>query len=222
MTNQEFIESIRLEGEEWRDVVGWEGFYIISSFGRVASIRTEIYYNGRTRPRKVPRRLLKVQTTQMGKNLFYNSVCLYEHHKCFPVRVHVLVAKAFLPNPNGYKYIDHIDGNGTNNHVKNLRWCSASQNNMNPITRRRNSDAQRGRVGSGRDTPVACVKKNGTVEVYKSIILASKSSGKNRNTIAESCSGKTTTCRDGSRWMYLSDYENLVSMSKNSSTPMND
>ena len=35
MTNEEFIQSIALEGEEWRDVVGWEGLYYISSFGRV-------------------------------------------------------------------------------------------------------------------------------------------------------------------------------------------
>ena len=35
MTNQEFIESIALEGEEWRDVVGYEGKYWVSSYGRV-------------------------------------------------------------------------------------------------------------------------------------------------------------------------------------------
>lgn len=31
MTNEEFIESIRLEGEEWRDVVGFEGYYMVSN-----------------------------------------------------------------------------------------------------------------------------------------------------------------------------------------------
>jgi hypothetical protein len=35
MTNQEFIESISLPNEEWRDVVGFEGRYAVSSFGRV-------------------------------------------------------------------------------------------------------------------------------------------------------------------------------------------
>lgn len=38
MTNEEFIESIRLEGEEWKDVVGYEGFYIVSSLGRIVSL----------------------------------------------------------------------------------------------------------------------------------------------------------------------------------------
>ena len=39
MTKQGFIESIRLEGEEWKDVVGREGYYIVSIFGRIATIR---------------------------------------------------------------------------------------------------------------------------------------------------------------------------------------
>jgi hypothetical protein len=35
---------------------------------------------------------------------------------------HREVAKAFVPNPNGYKYVEHIDGDTTNNHATNLRW----------------------------------------------------------------------------------------------------
>ena len=38
MTNEEFIESIRLEGEEWRDVVGYEKLYMVSSLGRIVSL----------------------------------------------------------------------------------------------------------------------------------------------------------------------------------------
>ena len=38
MTNQEFIESISLPNEEWRDVVGYEGYYIASNIGRVISL----------------------------------------------------------------------------------------------------------------------------------------------------------------------------------------
>lgn len=43
MTNEEFIERIRLEGEEWKPVVGYEDRYMVSSFGRVA--RKMIVYN---------------------------------------------------------------------------------------------------------------------------------------------------------------------------------
>ena len=43
--------------------------------------------------------------------------------------VHRLVAKFFIPNPNGYSEVNHIDGDKTNNKVENLEWCSRSQNN---------------------------------------------------------------------------------------------
>lgn len=51
--------------------------------------------------------------------------------------VHRLVAKAFLPNPDNFKEVDHIDGNPSNNNVENLRWVSHRQNIDNPICRQR-------------------------------------------------------------------------------------
>ena len=38
MTNEEFIESIRLEGEEWKEIPNMEGFYMASTFGRILSM----------------------------------------------------------------------------------------------------------------------------------------------------------------------------------------
>lgn len=43
-------------------------------------------------------------------------------------RVHVIYAHCFIPNPNGYKYVNHIDSDKTNNKLDNLEWCTNAYN----------------------------------------------------------------------------------------------
>lgn len=59
--------------------------------------------------------------------------------------VHRLVAFKYLDNALNKPEIDHIDGNPFNNNVTNLRWVTRSENEMNPITRKRISCANKGR-----------------------------------------------------------------------------
>ena len=44
---------------------------------------------------------------------------------------HRLIAEQFIPNPNNYTEIDHINHNKTDYHLSNLRWISRSDNNRN-------------------------------------------------------------------------------------------
>lgn len=67
---------------------------------------------------------LKHQPHYLG----YLQVGLLKNGKRKTFKVHRLLAEHFIPNPNNYKYINHKDGNKSNNDIGNLEWCTHSQN----------------------------------------------------------------------------------------------
>ena len=116
------------ENEEWRDIVGHKGKYMVSSLGRVYSL-TRVRFN--TKEGKVYRgRLLKPNKGKCG----YLSVALLTDGAVKRVKIHRLVASAFIPNPEGKPTVDHIDGNTSNNVLSNLRWATVKENINNPST----------------------------------------------------------------------------------------
>ena len=104
--------------EIWIPVVGYEGLYEVSSYGRVRSLDR---YDSRNHFRKgklmnfiYEGEYLKVDFSKNGINKRYV--------------VHRLVAKAFIPNPDNLPQINHKDEDKTNNRVDNLEWCDAKYN----------------------------------------------------------------------------------------------
>lgn len=59
----------------------------------------------------------------------YKAVSLWDGKSAKTFTVHRLVAKAFIPNPNNYPCVNHINGCKTDNRITNLEWCDYSHNN---------------------------------------------------------------------------------------------
>ena len=98
--------------EEWRDIEGYEGLYQVSNLGKIKS-----FHYGTSR-------INKIQLTKKG----YAYTHLYKNGKSKRYFVHVLVAKAFIPNPKNKPQVNHIDANKSNNRVENLEWVTPEEN----------------------------------------------------------------------------------------------
>ncbi|MGB2525678.1 HNH endonuclease [Flagellimonas sp. SN16] len=71
--------------------------------------------------------------TPFVANTGYLSVSFYKEGISHCFLVHRLLAKAFIPNPNNLRCINHKDGNKLNNSLDNLEWCTYSHNNKHAI-----------------------------------------------------------------------------------------
>lgn len=112
--------------EEWRDVVGWEGMYQISSIGRVRSVdRVQMHYSNTDRPYY---KTYKGRILSQGNCSKYFQVILVKDNKAYNKLVHRLVAEAFILNPDNLPEVNHKDEDPSNNNVDNLEWCTKSYN----------------------------------------------------------------------------------------------
>lgn len=67
-------------------------------------------------------------STYVGSDGYLSVQYRKENGKTHHNRVHVIYANCFIPNPNNYKYVNHIDSNKLNNNLNNLEWCTNSYN----------------------------------------------------------------------------------------------
>ena len=116
--------------EEWRDIPGYKGLYQVSNLGRIKSLIDKKYDLNEKVVKIINReKMLKQNLTKKG----YCNVKLYKNGKGKTYKIHRLVAKTFIPNPENKPQVNHIDGNKQNNCVSNLEWNTNEENFNNAI-----------------------------------------------------------------------------------------
>lgn len=112
--------------EIWKDIEGYEGYYQVSNIGNVRGLdriilrKTGFYekHKGRT------------MAIRYNKRLNMYETYLSKGGKRKALKIHRLVAKAFIPNDDktNKTTVNHLDGDRANNSFDNLEWCSYSSN----------------------------------------------------------------------------------------------
>lgn len=100
-----------MQEEIWKETK-YSG-YFISNYGRL---------RGRSG------RIIK---SYLNKRMGYYMICIHldgRNGKSKCLKIHRLVAEAFISNPNNYNVVNHKDGNKQNNYVENLEWCTMAHN----------------------------------------------------------------------------------------------
>lgn len=181
-----------LPGEEWRDVVGYEGKYSVSNLGRVKSLHRDLPHatHGKWH---ISERILKPGLTGRP-NAAYFSVSLFgDNGKSKLHKVHRLVAEAFIPKIEGKNVINHKDCNKLNNVASNLEWCTDLENTRHAIANNRMDWSKIHRQK---------VRNVETGQVFPSISAACKAYNVTHRGIYQAANMPNHTCR-GCHWQYV-------------------
>lgn len=157
----------------WRDVVGFESRYEVSSHGDIRS--------------KATGRVLSKSLMGLG----YEKAEFWHEGKRTQTSVHRVVAEAFVPNVDGKPEVNHKDGVKTNNRADNLEWVTRSENEVHS------------RYGLGNLVkPVISIDpETGATATYPSIAEAGRQPGFNATGIYFALKGDTPT-HGGKQWRY--------------------
>ena len=120
--------------EIWREIKGYESIYEVSNLGRIRSL--DRYVRHSKGGLKIVRGSIR-KLPQPHPKTGYVLVSLYKNGKPWTVSVHRLVAFAFPEICGEYfdnAVVDHLDTIRHNNCANNLKWCTCSENHLNPIT----------------------------------------------------------------------------------------
>lgn len=169
---------------------------MVSNLGRVKSV-----LNG------------KDKILQLLRDNHYFFVRLRKNGSAKCLRVHRLVACAFVDNPNNYPVVNHINWDKHDNRAENLEWCTYSYNNWcisgrttdyNDVIRRKDRgdrEKRKSRRHSSSKRRVLCVETGIT---YDSIACAARAYGVEQSNVSRALIGRQKTS-GGVHWKYADD-----------------
>ena len=184
----------------WRDIPGFERLYQISNVGGlVKSLDSYVkHFKGGSRIRKG--RMMRQPLNHCG----YNKINLCKDGKRYYYQTHVLVARAWVPNPYNYPQVNHIDECKTNNNAANLEWCDASYNCNFGTRNKRISDYKQNKNAFNRQPMmVQQLTIDGIVVAeYSSINEVQRMTGLSESDISKCCRGLKRQSVGGYKWRY--------------------
>lgn len=155
--------------EEWKEIEDYDGFYSVSSEGRVRSnARRIIRKNGIEQT--FSERILRQSSVKK-----YLSVMLSKNGIQSRYYIHRLVANAFCKKYPGCNEINHIDENPKNNKASNLEWCDHNYN--------LNYGSHNNKISKAKSTAVIATCSDGTVKFFESTKEAAKDNNVSRAAI---------------------------------------
>lgn len=199
MTLQEEAQQIQecLDIEIWRDIPEYEGLYQASNLGRIRSL--DRFVNA-----SYGKRLVRSQIIRQSVNNDYFYVVISKFDISVHLKVHQLIARAFIPNVENKPYVNHIDGNRQNNRVENLEWVTKSENAIHAyrVLGRKSSASGPNSINKLKSKPVSQYSKEGIfIKEWGSICDVSRDLGIPTGNISKCCMGNRNYA-GGFKWKY--------------------
>ena len=171
-----YVESMYGIDSSCKPIVGFDN-YVVSNKGIVINTETN-----------------EIKAQFLDKK-GYPYVTLCKNGKLKSIKVHRLVAMAFIDNTENKPEINHINGIKTDNRVENLEWCTSKENSVHKTEV----------LGKGNIRPVRCVE---TGIIYRSGLYASKLCKTSSGAISNSCNDKSRQkTAGGYHWEHIDEVE---------------
>lgn len=164
--------------DEWKTVEGFP-LYEVSSRGQLRNVRRGSF--------------LSLTPDRTG----YVRVGLRHGGKQSAMRVHIVVATAFLPNPDKKPVVNHINGKRNDNRVENLEWVTQKENVERTVNRPK---THRGRT-------IVQLRDGAIIATFPTAAEASRITRTHSSNILSCCRGERPSAF-GYEWRYIEDMEN--------------